>query len=134
MPAILTGGDRFHIRRYYDVYDPDEQDKWDGEEATKYKKGGIVTAISNSDWLCERWSDCIPGNRYPCRPSLTYFKDRNFSFEYSDCRDIGYVLSYEVILAPRAERALDFFPDVRAAFLNMRCAVGEVEDNFEGEC
>ena len=128
-------GDKFHIRRYYDVYDPDEKDKWDLEEAEKYTKGGILAAIISSDWLSQRWSDCLPGNKYPCRPSLAYFKERGFKFQYSDCRDIGYVLSYGATLgAPRAERALSCFPDIRTAFFDMRCAAKQVKDNYADEC
>ncbi len=134
MPECFALGDKFHIRRYYDVYDPDEQDEWDREEAAKFKKNSILAAITNADWLRQRWSDCLPGNKYLERPSLAYFKEHNFSFKYSDCRDIGYVLSYAGARGPRAERALDYFPDVRAAFFDMRSAVGQVASNFEGEC
>ncbi len=134
MPEYFAEQDRFHIRRYYDVYEPDKQDKQNSEEAAKYKKGGITTAIVNSDWLSQRWSDCLPNNRWPRRPSLAYLKAQNFSFRYSDCRDMGYVLSYEKLKTPKAERALDYFPDVRTAFFEMRCAVEQVEDNFEAEC
>ncbi|MHC4188409.1 MAG: hypothetical protein ACYSUB_01865 [Planctomycetota bacterium] len=123
------GYDKFHIRRYYDEYDFDgEKDEWQLKEEATYK--GIRQAITAASWLAKEWSDCISGNPYPERPSLQYLKDGDFNLGYGDCRDIGYVLSYENVVSPRVDGALFYYLDIKLAFFGLRCAIGEVE-NFE---
>jgi hypothetical protein len=118
---------KFHIRRYYDEYDfRGKRDKWEQKEKDAYTEKGIFQAIKNASWLSESWSDCVSGNSYPQRPSLLYFKKRGFDPRYGDCRDVGYVLSYEDIISPRADRALFYYPEVKSAFLQLRFAVKEL--------
>jgi hypothetical protein len=118
---------RFHIRQYYDEYDFDgEKDKWQREEEKKYTEGGIRKAIEHSFWLSEQWSDCIDGNTYPQRPSLQYFKDHNFATQYGDGRDIGYVLSYDNLVQPKADSVIHFYPKLKNAFFMLRSAVEEM--------
>lgn len=115
-----------HIRRYYDEYPFDsEKDEWVRRDEAKFHSDGILAAIEASDWLAKNWSDCLPGNKYPNRPSLQYFKDKNFDLGYHDCRDIGYVLSYDGFTG-RADRAIGYYYDIRMAFFDLRCAVGEM--------
>lgn len=129
----ILHNNKLHIRRYYDEYDFDgEKDEWAHREEEAYKKKGIHEAIANAGWLTEQWSDCVSDNDYPERPSLQYFKDCDFNPQYGDCRDIGYVLSYEDLMSPRADRALFNYIDVKMAFFYLRQAVGEVETEFEG--
>jgi hypothetical protein len=122
----VLGSSKLHIRRYYDEYDKLERDDWQRKEEKKYTEGGIREAIKQAFWLGEGWSDCIRGNSYPARPSLKYFKDHCFKPKYGDCRDIGYVLSYDNFVRPKADGAIHFFPEVRDAFFYLRCAVGEM--------
>ena len=118
---------RFHIRRYYDEYDFEgRKDTWERREEERYTEKGIFQAIKNASWLSESWSDCVPGNNFSQRPSLQYFKDRDFSPRYGDCRDDGYVLSYEDLISPRANGALFSYPEVKSAFLQLRYAVSQL--------
>jgi len=120
---------KFHIRRYYDEYDFEgKKDNWGSREEESYLKGGIRKAIISASWLSELWSDCLPGNSYSQRPSLQHFKDCDFNLQYSDCRDDGYVLSYGDLISPRADRALFFYPEVKAAFFNLRVAASQLEE------
>lgn len=119
---------KFHIRRYYDEYDFESKDWWQEKEEMAYLKGGIGKAIANASGLNETWSDYIPGNQFSQRPSLLYFEERGFNPKYSDCRDNGYVLSYEDLISPRADRALFFYPEVKSAFLQLRYAVSQLEE------
>lgn len=130
---LIEGGlaPQLHIRRYYDEYDFEGRDKWELEEAEVYTKKGIAHAISHAHWLNERWSDCIEGNRYPQRLSLQHFKECDFELEYGDCRDNGYVLSYTNWMDPRAEHAISFYPDVKHAFFELRCAAGQLIEKGE---
>lgn len=123
----VLGSRGLHIRQYYDEYDFDgEKDKWTLKLEAKYTEGGIREAIKQAFWLNEGVSDCIEGHGYPQRPSLQYFKDRNFDPRYGDSRDIGYVLSYDNLVRQRADSAIHFFPEVKNAFFMMRCAVEEM--------
>lgn len=127
------GGVEFHIRRYYDEYHFDgAKDKWQRRDEKVYHEKGIHEAIANASWLSEHWSDCVEGNQYPDRPSLQYFKDRNFDPRYGDCRDIGYVLSYGEFTEPKADRAIFYYPEVKMAFFDLRCAVEQASSGFEG--
>lgn len=120
-------GPKFHVRRYYAEYDALDDDDWRREKEAEYHKNGILEAITNAFWLGEEWSDCLPGNIYPVRPSLQYFKDCGFAPQYGDCRDIGYVLSSTDHRNPRADAALFRYPEIKMAFFNLRIAVEEVE-------
>jgi hypothetical protein len=123
----VLGSRGLHIRQYYDEYDFDgEKDKWDWGVEEEYKEEGIREAIKQAFWLGEAWSDCLDFNSYPMRPSLQYFKDRNFNPRYGGGRDIGYVLSYDNLVRQRADSAIHFFPQVKSAFFMMRCAVEEM--------
>ena len=122
----VLGNSRLHIRRYYDEYDKLEVDDWQRKEEERYTEKGIREAIKNAFWLSEGWSDCLEGNSYPTRPSLKYFKDRCFKPKYGDGRDIGYVLSYDNLVQPKADSAIHFFPEVKIAFSYLRYAVEEM--------
>jgi hypothetical protein len=124
----ILSGNRLHIRRYYDEYDFDgEKDKWEKEEEEFYTKKGIRAAIANSFWLNTQWSDCIAtDNHYPHRPSLQHFKDCDFDPRYKDCRDIGYVLTYENLMGSRVDRAIFHYMEIKHAFFQLRVAVGEI--------
>lgn len=122
----ILDGRKLHIRRYYDEYDFEDKNDWQRKEAVAYNQKGIGHAIKNAFWLNEQWSDCIAENSYPRRLSLQYFKNCNFNLEYGDCRDVGYVLSFENLFSPRADRAAYYYAEIKSAFLQLRCAVYEV--------
>jgi hypothetical protein len=122
----ILGSSKLHVRQYYDDYDELDADSWRRDEEKKYTEGGIRMAIKRAFWLSEEWSDCIEGNSYPVRPSLKYFKDRCFKPKYGDGRDIGYVLSYDNFIRPKADSAIHFYPELKSAFFMMRCAVEEM--------
>lgn len=117
----------FSIRRYYDEYDFDgEKDKWQQRQEAAYVKGGIRKALAESSHLSERYSDCVKGAEYPQRPSLQYFKDRDFEPDRA-CFDIGHVLDFFGILRqPRAKDALYHYGDVQMAFSLLRYMVREL--------
>jgi len=130
---FILFANRLDVRRYYDEYVFDcEKDDWKRKEEKVYTEKGIREAISQASWLTDCWSDCVPGSKYPQRPSLRYFKHRDFDPRYNDCRDIGYVLSYENLMSPRADGAIFYYPDVKTAFFYLRCAVKDAVAGFNG--
>jgi hypothetical protein len=127
-PTSLSGMNAsLSIRRYYDEYDFDgEKDKWTLKDEAKYTRGGIRKAIAESSHLAERYSDCVDGAEYPQRPSLQYFKDRDFEPDRAR-HDIGYVLdSHGILRQPRANNALYYYRDVWMAFSLLRYMFREV--------
>lgn len=125
----ILDGRKFHVRRYYDEYDFDgKKDKWELREVAVYNRKGIRHAISNAFWLSEQWSDCVDGNQYIVRPSLQYFKNCDFNLRYNDCRDAGYVLSFENLFNPRADGAAYHYTEIKSAFFQLRCTVREVAE------
>lgn len=123
----ILKGDKLHIRRYWDQYPFDSGDDWRQKEEVAYNEKGIVHAIKMVSWLNDSYSDCLLNNQYPRRPDLQYFKNRNFDFRYNDCRDIGYVLSTERGRQRSADRALYYYSEIKRAFLDLRCALGEMK-------
>ena len=115
------------IRRYYDEYDFDgKKDRWAREEMEAYTEGGIRKAIAESSHLGEWFSDCVEGAEYPQRPSLQYFKDRDFEPDRA-CFDIGHVLDFFGILhKPQVKDALYHYGDVHMAFSLLRYMFREV--------
>ena len=129
----MQGCYRFHVRRYYDEYNFDgPKDKWDLEAEASFKEEGILKAIAKSEDLLW-WSDCVPGNLYPQRPSLRFFKDLNFEMAYKDCRDIGYVATYCDLGEPRVDRAIENYPELSLSFFYLRHAIKGAEGGFT-EC
>ena len=67
----------------------------------EFKKKGINHILAHADWLTERWSDCVSGEKYIHRPSLEWFAKNQFELydsdrgQYGDCRDDGYIFTYE---------------------------------------
>jgi hypothetical protein len=96
-----------HIRQYWKRYKlASDADKYEKEEAEKFKKG-IEWAIREANNLSEEYADDILNNPYPDRPSLEWFRYKDFELgyqdkwhmtkyqSYGDCHDRGYILSYE---------------------------------------
>jgi hypothetical protein len=98
---------KFHVRRYWDRFEMPVEDNYELREAKEFSEKGIEWAIRQASNLVEQYADDILKNGYPDRPSLNWFKHKNFHVEYEDkwymtqyqsygdCRDRGYVLSYE---------------------------------------
>lgn len=121
----IKDGRRFHIRRYYDMYDFGDHDSWREKEKARYHDNGIREAIVNAEAL-QDYSDCLPGNPYPKRPSLQFFKDCDFRPRYSDGRDIGYVLSYNCLNGPRVDWAIYNMAEIGNAIFHLRYAFDTV--------
>jgi len=94
---------RLHVRRFWDVYDPKPKDKlsreWADRDEREFKaaveKQGLKQAILKARHLSDEYADDYKGNPYPYRYSLGHYKKNGFKVQYGDCRDKGYVLSWE---------------------------------------
>lgn len=134
---------KLHIRRYWDRFD--KNDTFREEEDRECRKKGMRYAITRADWINENYSDNVPGNMYVNRPDLQWFKYKKFNLDFSeklhwtkyssygDCRDHGYVLSYEEMAldktsSKKVEATIDFFSLIRHAFFDIRCAYEEMKD------
>lgn len=129
---------KLHIRQYFDVWEPSDDDIYNKETEREYRKGGIEHAILHASTLMS-YSDAILDNKYVHRPSLAWFQSRNFRFKdgpyekgcgYGDVRDPGYVLSveygdfYENLVGQRkADHVIHFLALVRTAFMDFECAL-----------
>lgn len=94
----LRGFRQLHVRRFYDSFQSrlDEDKGFSQEEDEKFRKriaeGGIVEGARCASWLQDY---CDDGSTYPRRHSLEAYRRAGFQLKYGDCRDPGYVLSWQ---------------------------------------
>lgn len=119
-----------HIRRYYNKWKL--KDDYDKEENAEYV--GIEFAIKNARDLVDNWADDVLGNRYVHRPSLDWYKQKDFEPCYKDSRDAGYVLSYRASLGGLTEAEVDnvlYHPyEIWYAFFDVGCALTAIEEEL----
>lgn len=88
-----------HIRRFWDEYKLDKNDKFAVDESEFFKKEvartGEVFGIQMADAFSNLYADDFPDNEFIHRPSLKYYRKRNFDPVYNDQRDLGYVATFE---------------------------------------
>jgi len=119
--------EKIYIYRYWDQYWDvhDKKDKWDIEEAQKYKN--VEYAIIHSRWLVDRYSDNIKGNKYVFRPDLKMYKKSNFKTYYGDHRDGGFILGYNSFMS-RDTGSIGAFYEINDALFQLKCAYEEMTD------
>ena len=84
--------DSFSIRRFYDDFDV-ENNSYHSEQNEEFienvKKNGVLGLLRNNHF--NKYSDDVLKNPYPKKPSLNTFRKTGFKLDYDDCRDIGYI-------------------------------------------
>lgn len=125
----IRDGGKFHIRRYWDTVVPAD-DKWDIQDRAKYTQKGFEYAVQMAGWLTDRWSDNLLDNRSVDRPDLQWWAAQDYTHQYGDCRDAGYVLSMDIspdAYRHRVDRAIYFIQDIKLAFFEIGCALGTLD-------
>jgi len=135
---FIVKQDKYHndllVRYYYKDYDLNPEDGYDREEVEEYKTDGVITALKNAEWLTQRYSDCLPSNRYISRPNLQWWKKRKYEGLYcgGDCRCPGHVLTYKhfigLNLKPEVDRPLSYMPQFESMTIDLEgahCALEE---------
>lgn len=101
------------------------------DDLRKALKGenGLEIALANLTSEYRRWSDSIPGVKYPSRISLKSMENDGFdspnpAFQYGDARDKGYILSLDIMM--RRCEITDYY-ESSYAFYDVIGAIGEME-------
>jgi hypothetical protein len=88
---------KLHVRRYFDVLKV--EDKFDKQEEAEFKKKvrekGKRAGIIAAQRFVENYADDYPENPYPKRLSLDSYIKAGFEMKYGDCRDEGYILTWD---------------------------------------
>ena len=86
----------FSVRRFWDELST-EKGNYDIERNEEFKKAVAENGINGALRFgnIDSYSDDVLGNPYPQKPSLKTFKKAKFKLRYNDCRDIGYIATYD---------------------------------------
>jgi hypothetical protein len=79
------------------------------------------------------YTDDVLGNPYPQKPSLNTFKKAKFKLDYYDCRDIGYLATYDFLQkkVDRAVKNIVFLEHLEDC--DIQCLINELFEEEEEE-